>query len=134
MRVAQEVVQDSLSSPKALLEASLTPAHRLLLADGFDHVIKADNVSDRHFKIFFVRNGRENARLGIVSSKKILPRAVDRNKAKRLIREIFRHHTLKGCKCDVVVMIRPLYRQESNRQNIDLDSLLTKVEYRCADW
>lgn len=46
------------------------------------------------------------ARLGIIASKRIAPRAVDRNRAKRLVREAFRslRHGLGGR--DVVVQLR----------------------------
>jgi len=43
----------------------------------------AENIADKHFKIFFVRNCLNNARLGIVASKKLLPNAADRNRAQK---------------------------------------------------
>jgi ribonuclease P protein component len=55
----------------------------------------------------FVRpNGLDHARVGIIAAKRIAPRAVDRNRAKRLVRETFRamRHRLNGI--DVVVQLR----------------------------
>jgi len=130
MRVAPEAVQDSQSKASA---AKFTSAHRLLREDGFDRVVHAENIANRHFKIFFARNDRNNARIGIISSKKILPKAVDRNRVKRVIRETFRHHTITTCKLDVVVMVRPAYAQETSTQKDNLATLLGRVENRCAE-
>jgi ribonuclease P protein component len=104
-----------------------------LRADGFDHVIHAENVADKHFKIFFARNCLNNARLGIVASKKILPNAIDRNRAKRFIREVFRHHSIKLWKLDLVVMVRRDYSREVNLRVEGLDKLFGQVKNRCAE-
>lgn len=43
--------------------------------------------------VFWLRIGPDAAlRLGVVTSKKVSNRAVDRNLARRRLREIFRHH------------------------------------------
>ena len=55
----------------------------------------------------FVRpNGGTQARVGVIASKRVAARAVDRNRAKRLVREAFRkvRHRLGGL--DVVVRLR----------------------------
>ena len=57
--------------------------------------------------MLFVRpNDGPHARIGIIASKRVAPRAVDRNRAKRLVREAFRQlrHRLGGV--DVVVQLR----------------------------
>jgi ribonuclease P protein component len=46
------------------------------------------------------------ARLGIIASSKALARAVDRNRAKRLIREAFRASRRGLAKTDLVVRVR----------------------------
>ncbi|WP_428606494.1 ribonuclease P protein component [Sedimenticola sp.] len=60
--------------------------------------------SDRCFTVLFLANDTPHARLGLAIAKKILKRAVDRNRVKRLIRESFRlkQHDLAGL--DLVVM------------------------------
>jgi len=130
MRVVPEAVQDLQYRATA---AKFGAAHRLLRVDGFDRVVHAENIANRYFKIFFANNGKNNARLGIISSKKILPRAVDRNRAKRAIRETFRQHSIKTSKLDLVVMVRPAYAQETQMQNDNLAMLLAKVENRCTE-
>jgi ribonuclease P protein component len=60
----------------------------------------------RYFTLLLAPNTAGTARLGIVASRK-LGDAVRRNRAKRLIREIFRRTgTQSGCGVDVVVIPR----------------------------
>jgi ribonuclease P protein component len=62
----------------------------------------------RHFLLFAKPNGLDHARIGIIAGKRVAPRAVDRNRAKRLIREVFRSMRLRlrlpGT--DVVIQLR----------------------------
>lgn len=92
----------------------------------------AENIADRDFKIFFVRNYLNNARLGIIASKKSLPNAVDRNRVKRIIREAFRRHNVKLCKLDMVVMVRRDFSRLPDTRMDNLDSLFSQVKNRCA--
>ncbi|MBI2286664.1 MAG: ribonuclease P protein component [Nitrosomonadales bacterium] len=134
--VAPRAVPDSRFSISALpssLSAEFTAVHRLLRKNGFDHVIRAENIADKYFKIFFVRNGERNARLGIIVAKKTLSGAADRNRVKRIIREAFRQHNIKQCKLDVVVMARHAYPLESGAQAGNLKMLFSRVENRCAE-
>lgn len=83
--------------------------------------------------IFFCReNELSHPRLGLAVSKKNLPRAVDRNRAKRLIRESFRrqmHHK----HVDVVVLTRnPIINMDNTQIFEQLDWLWTQV--RKKDW
>jgi ribonuclease P protein component len=52
-------------------------------------------------------------RLGLAVSRKALPRAVDRNRVKRLVREMFRH-TRFPCAIDLVVVARAGLKQADN--------------------
>lgn len=60
----------------------------------------------RYFTLFARPNGLPLARLGIIASKRVASKAVDRNRAKRLVREVFRklRHRLRGV--DLVVELR----------------------------
>jgi len=104
----------------------------LLRADGFDHVIREDNVADKHFKVFFTNNYKNNARLGIIASKKLLPSSALRNRVKRLIRETFRQHNIKYSKLDLVVMLRGDYSRKVDMRIDNLNKLFSQVEGRCA--
>jgi ribonuclease P protein component len=126
--VAPEAVRDSLFNTTVSFE--FTAAHRLLRAEGFDHVVHAANLTDRFYKIFFVPNGKKNARLGIVASKRILPGAVQRNRFKRMIREAFRQHSIKTQQLDLVVMVK-----SSDTQALQSEGLITlfgRIEDKCA--
>ena len=75
--------------------------------DQYEAALAAGPARTRRYFTLFVRpNGLTVARLGIIASKRIAPRAVDRNRAKRLVREAFRRlrHGLGGR--DVVVQLR----------------------------
>jgi len=100
-------------------------------ADGFDHVIRAENITDKYFKIYFARNCENKARLGIIASKRTLSGAVDRNRVKRIIRETFRQHNIKLRKLDLVVMVRRDYSRKADIDN--LEKLFSQVEDRCAE-
>jgi len=114
------------------ISAQFTAAHRLSRKIGFDHVVHAESIEDKYFKIFFVRNHQKNARLGIIARKKILSGAVHRNYVKRVIREAFRRHDVKTSKLDMVVMVRRAYIQEHGTPSDCLDVLFSRVINRCA--
>lgn len=122
-------MQDLLSK----VSAKYTVAYRLLRANGFGHVIRAENIANKNFKIFFSRNNEKNARLGIIASKKTLPLAADRNRAKRIVRETFRQHNVKLCKLDMVVMVRRDYSQRIDMRTDNLARLFSQIENRCAE-
>jgi ribonuclease P protein component len=131
MHVVPEAVQDSLSS--IVSSGKFTAVHKLLCKNDFDRVILAENIADKYIKIFFAPNGQCNARLGIIASKKILPRAVDRNRSKRIIREAFRHHNIKSKNLDMVVMLRHACAKQTGVQVNNLETLFNLVKNRCED-
>lgn len=127
MHVAPRVVQNSPSESPA----GFTAAHRLLRKDGFGRVLQAESLADKHFKVFFARNDNNNARLGIVVSKRTLPHATDRNRVKRMIREAFRQHRIKACHLDLVVMARRACTEGIPAKG--LETLFNRVESKCAE-
>lgn len=129
MHDAPKAVQDLPSD----ISTEFTVAHRLLREDGFSHVVRCESVADKQFKVFFAHNSRGNAKLGIIASKKKLPGAVDRNRIKRIIREVFRQHNIKARKLDLVVVVRRIYPLESRAQSNSLKTLFSRVENRCAE-
>lgn len=131
MPAAPEAVQDSPSS--RVTPAKFTAAYRLLCKNDFDRVVRTENIADRYIKVFFTRNDKDNARLGIIASKRILSRAVDRNRTKRVIREVFRQHNIKSLNLDMVVMIRHACTQQTILQANNLEALFNRVESKCVD-
>ena len=63
-------------------------------------------LSNKWFSIYLTQSNFEFARLGMVISKKTIPKSVARNVAKRMIREVFRHHSSKLPALDFVIRIR----------------------------
>jgi ribonuclease P protein component len=83
-----------------------TKAQRVRRRSEFGRVFDTGyRVSSRYFTLLFAPRPSPGARLGIVASRK-LGDAVRRNRAKRLIREIFRHLEAPATGVDVVVIPR----------------------------
>ena len=90
-------------------------------------------VSSRTFVARALRNTGEAARLGLIAGKKAASRAVDRNRAKRLVREVFR---ARGSACgpfDVTIQLRSDLRSHNNESvRAELRGLLDSLARRCS--
>ncbi|MCW8870891.1 MAG: ribonuclease P protein component [Proteobacteria bacterium] len=77
---------------------------------------QSKKIHSPHFKLMVHWTMQDQpARLGLIISKKAAPRAVDRNRIKRLVRESFRcQESLKSA--DYVVMAKPSVKQLTNQQ------------------
>jgi len=64
-------------------------------------------VSDAAMAVHAVANGLGHPRLGLAISRKVSPRATDRNRLKRMLRECFRTHQQALPPLDLVVVGRP---------------------------
>jgi ribonuclease P protein component len=60
----------------------------------------------RHFSVFVLANALTHSRIGIAVGRKVAPRAVDRNRIKRLVRETFRRERGYLGNNDLVVLAR----------------------------
>ncbi|MFA6921097.1 MAG: ribonuclease P protein component [Gallionella sp.] len=129
VHVVPRVVQDSLCSNLN----SFTAAQRIPRSEGYSHCLKSLVISDKYFKLFFVPNQLQKARLGIVVAKRYMPKSVDRNLAKREIRELFRVHEIKGYSLDIVVMARNTVRGDKSECRDALSKLFNRVAIRCAE-
>ena len=80
---------------------------RLTQRAQFQAVLAYDNAAaGRRFMVRAMPNGLMHARLGIIAGRKAIPRAVDRNRSKRLVREVFRATRQMLLALDVVVLCR----------------------------
>ena len=87
---------------------------------------------DRFFDLVVHPRLGEAARLGLAISRKSLPRAVDRNRIKRLVRESFRGRAGSLPGVDVIVMVRAASRSaEAAALRSGLDGLWDQVCERC---
>lgn len=72
---------------------TLSKKQRLIQASLFGEAFAQKKTFVGRFMVIWLRTGPNAAlRLGVVTSKKVSNRAVDRNLARRRIREIFRQH------------------------------------------
>ena len=81
---------------------------RLLRAAEYRDVFKQPiRSADKFFTVLASYNGIEKPRLGLAISKKSTPKAVDRNRLKRIARESFRQHNVGSAPLDFVVLAIP---------------------------
>jgi len=80
------------------------------------------------FIVQVIGNARPYARLGVVIGKRVVARAVDRNFAKRLVRERFRRdcQSLEGL--DVLVRVRRQFmREQARAASAELSTLFSRL-------
>ena len=85
--------------------------------------------SGRLMTIFTMDRGAGAARLGIAATRK-MGDAVERNRAKRLARELFRHHKPEGAVDVVVVPRREMLVAPYARLEAEFDALLRRHRSR----
>jgi ribonuclease P protein component len=80
-------------------------------------------------------NGTGGPRLGLALARKAAPRAVDRNRIKRLIREYFRHNRQRLPPVDLVFYGLPGLHAKNNQQlSATLAEIWLKVIDRCGGY
>jgi ribonuclease P protein component len=101
--------------------AGFRPAERIRRRAEFQHVYDhGTRAHGRYCTVFLLRNDRTQGRLGIAATRK-LGGAVQRNLAKRLIREVFRRNKIADG-FDVVVVPR--------REVLDASLTVLETDYR----
>lgn len=74
----------------------------------FDHVFKGGRSSyDKILGVKTVGNEADQVRVGVIVSSKVSKKAVDRNKIKRRIKEVFRLRLNKIKPADYVIIVLP---------------------------
>lgn len=85
----------------------LTSKRRLKSRPQFDRVFDHKCISrDKYFAVYACPNNEQMSRLGLVVSRRVSNRAVDRNRIKRQIREDFRQSVTELENLDYVVVAR----------------------------
>lgn len=91
-------------------------------------------LAGKNFVVRALVNTWPNARLGLIASRKAAPRAVDRNRCKRLAREAFRAAKAQLPTVDIVFQLKTDLRQYRNPSiRRELDSLLRGIAARFHD-
>lgn len=86
---------------------------RLLKKNDYNRVFEqAKKIATSEFVVLFRTNNLGYARLGLALSKKMIAKAHDRNRIKRLLRESFRHEKLISV--DVIFLARQGVAKQSN--------------------
>lgn len=89
----------------------------------------ADRLTNKWFVVYVQKNEEGIARLGVIASKRIMPKAVSRNFAKRLIRDIFRRSLSSDHALDVVVRAKRLLDPKTSKEGrLALVQLLQTVQ------
>ncbi|MDF1677794.1 MAG: ribonuclease P protein component [Legionellaceae bacterium] len=102
--------------------------HRLLHKQEFDVVFRcAKKITNPEFTVLFCKNTLGHARLGLVISKKIVNKAHDRNRIKRILRESFRLNSQLPA-VDIVVLAKPFVKKAlSFQMRANLDKLWNRL-------
>lgn len=78
-------------------------------------------------------NDLTHARIGLAISRRSVPRAVDRNRIKRIVRETFRQQLISLPALDIVIMARPDARKLNSAElHRTLDRLWLRLIKRCS--
>jgi ribonuclease P protein component len=105
---------------------------RLLKPAQFEQVFKLNERARTDTLLVMAQpNQFAGARLGMVIAKRLLPRAVDRNRVKRCIRETFRVQRAHLPACDFVV--RLIARPSEGKEAADLARTLVRAGQRAMN-
>ena len=87
---------------------SFSRKDRLLDASAFSRVFEGASfkASHKHFLLLATENDLPHHRLGLIIAKKNVKLAVQRNRIKRIAREVFRHAPRGEYGLDVIIMAR----------------------------
>jgi ribonuclease P protein component len=109
-------------------------AHVLRRSTEFENVLRSGcRIVSPNFVLRAASNGMAYPRLGIIAGRKSAPRAVDRNRAKRLVREAFRERAPQLGTHDVTIQLRGNLRGDANGAiREELHSLLERFIRRSA--
>lgn len=107
--------------------------YRLKKKKDFDRVLQESKTLREDFLVIKIKeNQQENPRFGFVVSKRVAPKATQRNKIKRLLRETVRNHIQRGeinNNIDVVVIVLPGIQNRGGKDiRKTIDTLLRKIK------
>lgn len=103
---------------------SYTRNQRIIKTDEFSSVFYLrPTCYVTHFKLYVRNNKLQLARLGIIITKRLAPRAVTRNTIKRISRELFRQTILPQVDY-IILLFRPINTKHESANNTKLKTTL----------
>lgn len=106
----------------------LTPEAKILKPNEYAAIFKGGVlIKGKHWQVIAKSIKAPNPRLGLAISKKIYRLAVDRNRFKRIAREVFRLHRQQLNNRDFVVMVRKSKSVKNRVLSAELLDLFKKV-------
>lgn len=108
---------------------------RLVKPAEFKRIFRAADCKsvDDNLALLACNNDVAHPRLGLAITKRVVRKAVDRNRIKRLVRESFRRHQTELGGLDVVVLSRDGATKSSNEELVkSLDKHWQRLAIRCA--
>jgi len=115
--------------PSNALIQTLSLSRRIRQRIDFEQAFRAQRFTNKWYIIYVRKNEYDCSRLGLVISKKTMAKAVTRNFAKRLVREVFRCNFSAEQSLDVVVRARRQIGQENSAEGrLALAQLLLAVQ------
>src|SRR3954463_1767119 len=106
--------------------------HRFTERGAFGPVIRSSRRVRGQVSMLHVGTAPAGAsRFGIALTRRMIPNAVDRNRVKRIAREVFRRHAAKAGGLDLVLMLRARVRPDDEAAFLaELGSLLDQAGRR----
>jgi ribonuclease P protein component len=93
--------------PREARDEGLSRRHRFRTQGSYGAILRSARKIRGDHAILHVAPARGGvSRLGIAIARRVLPSAVDRNRARRLVREAFRRHAVKRAGLDLVIAFR----------------------------
>jgi ribonuclease P protein component len=81
--------------------------HRFSARGSFGAILRGPRKLRGRLAVIHIASGHPGeSRMGLALTRRFVPRAVDRNRLKRLVREAFRRHVVKSRGFDCVVSLR----------------------------
>ncbi|MCV2508955.1 MAG: ribonuclease P protein component [Neisseriaceae bacterium] len=109
----------------------LKKSDKLLNKKDFSEVFKHKKVfnTGRNLRIFYYISNQNQQRFGLIVSKKISKKAVDKNYMKRIIREWFRHNKLSLPKGDYIFFVKKKFNHDDFLEiNQELNSFKERIQ------
>ncbi len=106
---------------------------RLVCSTEYQSVIaRGYRSKDALFVVYAHGNGRQLSRLGVTVSRRVAPKAVERNRIKRVIRESFRHQQKILMGLDIVTIARGATQGNETKQLfVSLEGHWRRVDQQC---